>query len=95
MYLVIRLVAELGERADKRRLKVVLCDEDGSELANMEADFEVPHSKQGIRPEMSFILALRNLELEKPGSYEFRLFIDRDQKESLPLVVSQVPEQGA
>lgn len=95
MYLVIRLVAELGEMVEKRRLRVILCDEDGNELANMEADFQVPHSEQGIRPEMSFILVLRNLELDKPGSYEFRLFIDKDQKETLPLVVSQVPEQGA
>ena len=95
MYLVIRLVAELGEMVEKRRLRVILCDEDGNELANMEADFQVPHSEQGIRPEMSFILVLRNLELDKPGSYEFRLFIDEDQKETLPLVVSQVPEQGA
>lgn len=95
MYLVIRLVAELGERADERRLRVVLCDEDGGELANMEADFEVPQSEEGIRPELSFILALRNLELEKPGSYEFILLIDKDRKESLPLVVSQASEQEA
>ena len=95
MYMVIRLVAELGERAEKRRLRVVLCDEDGGELANMEADFEVPQSEQGIRPEMSFILVLRELELAQPGSYEFRLYIDKNQKETLPLMVSQPPEQVA
>ncbi|MCY4009268.1 MAG: hypothetical protein OXG02_06775 [Chloroflexi bacterium] len=93
MYLVIRLVAELGEMADKRRLRVVFCDEDGAELANMEADFEVPLSEQGIRPEMSFILILRELELTKPGSYEFRLYIEKDRKATLPLEVRPIHEQ--
>ena len=95
MYLVIRLVAELGERAEDRSLRVVFCDEDGGEMVNMEADFEVPHSEQGIRPEMSFILVLRELEITKPGSYEFRLYIEKDQKATLPLEVRQVPAQKA
>ena len=93
MYLALRLQAELGEVATERRLRIQLVGEHGLEVANIETDFEVPRNAQGKRPAVHFTLGLQHMVFPEAGIYEFRLFIDRDQKAFLELEIDETGDQ--
>ena len=89
MYLALSLKAELGEIADKRKLRIQLVGERGLEMANIEMDFEVPQSTKGRRPDLKIALGMQNMNFPEPGLYEFRIFIDKDKKAFLELEVTE------
>lgn len=92
MHLVVRLQPAYGEYGDTRQLRIVLVDEDGTELVQVAGDFELPKVKGGERPEFNAVIALRDLVFPHPGKYEFRLYIDKDQKRELPIRLVQIEQ---
>jgi hypothetical protein len=95
MHLIIKLRPDSGEYGIERSLRIVLVDEDGNELFNLENSFSVPMGIASQRPEFNAVLGLRDIKFEKPGTYEFRVFVDKDQKGTFALDVIKVepPQQ--
>lgn len=90
MHLILKLGAELGEFSQSRTVTVKLLDEDGSELLSIPQRIEVPKSSGGRRPEMNFIMELRDVVFQQPGRYDFVILIDNDHKKDLPIYVNQI-----
>jgi hypothetical protein len=95
LYVVIRLVAELGEFDRERLLKIILFDSDAREKwTTGEIPFKVPKPAGGGIGEFHAIIAVQNAEFDKEGRYEYRVFVNDDLKGSIPLdVVKLAPPQ--
>lgn len=85
MCVVIVLKPELGEYGDTRKLRVQLVDEDGNELGQVTGDINIPATQGRQRPEIPIVLNFLTTVFPRPGRYEFRLYVDKEQKGSLPL----------
>lgn len=93
MHLVMKIQPAPSEYGDTRTLRIVLVDEDGNELFQMSGDINIPRVKKGGElPELNAIIAFRDLEFPRAGTYEFRVLIDKDQKAELPLKVAQIQQ---
>jgi hypothetical protein len=92
MFLVVKLQPELGEYGDKRRLRITLNDQDGFEMVNIASDFEVPKSTGRRLPEFNAVVGFRDVEFAKPGRYDFRVFVDKEQKGDFPIDVVQLEQ---
>jgi hypothetical protein len=93
MHLVMRFQPELGEYGDTRKLRIVLVDEDGQELFQVSGDFQIPALQKGqVAPALPIIFGIRDLEFPRPGRYEFRIFVDKEQKDFITLSVSQIEQ---
>jgi hypothetical protein len=86
MYLVIRLVAELGETEQERQLKVVLWDEDGIEKwSTPDIPFKVKATKSGKLSEHNAIIGLQGMEFDKLGTFSFKVYVNGDSKGDIPI----------
>lgn len=92
MHLILKLGAELGEFSQSRTVTVKLLDEDGSEVLSIPQRIDIPKSSGGRRPEMNFIMELRDVVFQKPGRYDFVILIDNDHKKDLPIYVNHVKQ---
>ncbi|MGA2820308.1 MAG: hypothetical protein ABSF61_06605 [Anaerolineales bacterium] len=99
MHLVVKLVPELGESGQTRNLTVKLRDPDGNDMMAASAEIPVPEPQGGARPEINFILGLKDLVFPKAGPYQFVAMIDKDFKGDLPIYIREVeapqPAEGA
>lgn len=92
MYLVVRIVAELGEFNQQRNLVVVLFDEDANEKwRTPNLPFTIPTPDGGRIGEFNAVIGIQMMVFEKPGRYEYRIYIDQDQEGVIPLDVELVP----
>lgn len=87
LYLVMNLVAELGEFDQVRDIKIVLFDEDGKEQLSVVGKADFSSSNAPSAPEVSAALELRDIVFPKPGRYVFVLIVDKDHKASLSIQV--------
>ena len=92
MHLVMKFQPHSGEYGDTRKLRVTLVDEDGNEIVQLSSDVKIPDLKGGQIPELPAIIGFRDLQFEQPGHYEFRIFIDKDQKGDITLVVNHIDQ---
>jgi len=93
MYMVIRLTAGLGEFDQERIMKVILYDEDGNQTwETPDLTVKIGPPKAGRTAEYNAIMGIRDLAFEKPGRYEFRIFLDKDLKGDIPIDVVQYDE---
>jgi Family of unknown function (DUF6941) len=91
LYVVIRLAVELGEFGKERNLSIILYDEDsGERWKSGELKFSVAPPEGGHSVDFHPIVAIQNLEFEKPGRYEFRVFVNDDLKGTIPLDVAKL-----
>src|SRR5689334_1261684 len=96
MHLVVKLAAEPGESNQTRTVTILLLDEDGGELMRVGQEIQVPQGASGRRPEMNFIMELRDLTFQTPGIYEFVVQVDLDTKATLPIyLIQQQPGEPA
>lgn len=92
MHLILKLGVELGETAETRTLSIRFADQDGQELWVFTQNFEVPKTEAGQQPEVNILLELRDFLFPKPGRYEFKVYIDKDYKASLPIDAALTPQ---
>jgi hypothetical protein len=91
MHLVIRLTAELGEFDEERILQVKLLEADGAIVwETPEIRFSVVKPEGGMVGEFTQIIRLQNFGFEKPGRYEYRVFVGKDLKGSIPLDLVEI-----
>jgi hypothetical protein len=85
MYLVFGFKPELGEYGDTRELKINLVYENGEQFFEIPQKIEVPPVSGGQRRDVNGVMSLHNIPFPKQGTYEFRIFLERDQKGALPI----------
>lgn len=90
MHVVVKLRPALGEHNDARRLRLILVDEDGQEVFHLAQDFRIPKATGGSIPEFNAVIGIRDLQFKKPGRYEFRVYVDKEQKGDLAIDVVQL-----
>jgi hypothetical protein len=87
LHLVAKLGTELGEIEQTRDFTVSLLDEDAQPIFDLSGQFEIPKGERGRKPEVNLIFELKDIVFPRPGTYEFVLSIEKDQKEQLSLYV--------
>ena len=88
MHLIVKLRPSPAEYGQTRKLTIKLMDEDGkSELVNFSRDIEIPHPAGKQRFEINQILRLRDIVFPEPGTYQFSVLVDNDEKGTLPIEV--------
>jgi len=85
MYLVVKMRPEFIELGDTRTLTVKFIDEDGHELVSMPRQIRIPDIRGGKRPEINGIFSFNNLEIPRPGFYQFAILLDKDHKGSVSI----------
>ncbi len=91
MHLALKIQPERGEYDEQRTVRVTLVNQDGQTLLGMEAKFMVSRPPDHVEADASIPLGMINVVFQKPGTYEFRIYIDRDQKRTVPFYVVQAP----
>jgi hypothetical protein len=81
------LYIRLTDAEDKYLIRVEFCDENDRKLALFEGiELTVPSRLASI----DFGIQTRDLPIPKPGKYNFDLYFNDQQAESLPLLVEQI-----
>jgi len=89
MHLVVKLDASPAEYDTVRKLTIKLLDETGSqEIVNWSRDIHIPMGSGAERAEINQILRLRDVVFPTPGTYQFSVIVDKDEKETLPITVA-------
>jgi len=88
MHLVIKLRASAAERGQTRKITIKLMDADGKiELVNFSRDIVIPSLVGKQQPGINQILKLRDIVFPEPGTYQFSVLVDNDEKGILPIEV--------
>jgi hypothetical protein len=90
LFLIIKLVPELGEFGQTRELSVRLQDADGKDIMGISNKFTVPTPDGGKKPEVSAIFEIKDLILPKEGPYQFVVLVDKDFKGDLTLYANKI-----
>lgn len=93
MTLVIKLGTGLGEFDEERRLNIKFLDADGKELKRIETPIKIPKPSGGQRPEVNAIIQINEIVFPQPGRYQFSVFVDKDEKGSLPIDVILIEQK--
>jgi hypothetical protein len=92
MYLVTQLVAKASEYGRQFKLEIKLLNEDASQVvAGFSVDPTVPAGGKGLPVTMNFGLKLVNTKFDAPGTYQFSVLVDGDEKGTLAIDVLQDP----
>ena len=95
MYLVVRLVAELGDFDVQHQLRVILQDQDEHAIwETPEITFAMQSPPDGSLGEFTPIIGIQNLQFEQPGRYFFRVLVDKDPKGTVPIEVVQIASEA-
>lgn len=91
MQLVYQLEFEPAETG-KKKIKIVLQDQDAKEIFSASGEIVVPRSAGGGPSVVNQILAFNNLTFRTFGPYEFLLLINDEIKAIIPLQVIRPPQ---
>ncbi len=58
----------------------------------MRSDFLIQPVAEGVQPEFNAVVGIRDLVFPQAGRYEFRLFVDKEQKGDIAIDVVQGPQ---
>lgn len=95
MFLVVMLSPDFPEYGQERKITITLVDGDGKlEVAKITGDIQVPMPVNGQKPEINFIIDLKNIVFPKPGTYQFTVLVDKDYKGSLAIHLEELPNTG-
>ena len=95
MHVIVSLSASPAEYNTTRKLTVKLMDEDGKqEILSWSRDIRVPAGSGMRRLEVNQILRLRDVVFPEPGSYQFSVLVDNDEKGTLPIFLVQREPTG-
>jgi hypothetical protein len=92
LHLVVSLSPQLGEFGDTRLLRIVFLSQDAEQLGEFSSEFEISAQTSGLQPDFKAVIGIQGLEFQEPGAYEFRLYVDKDEKGSALIYVKR-PEE--
>ncbi len=90
--LVAGLTASPAEYGRQRQVTFKLMDEDGQEVLK---ELTIPATPAEGNRNLWFIIRMRDLVFERPGTYQFSLLVDNDEKGSIPLQVRGLSQEDA
>ena len=94
MYLIVVLVAGPAEFREEKTLTVKLINADATqELVNFSVPINVPTATSGRKSEINSILRLRDVIFTDPGTYQFSILVDNDEKATLPIELNKIERQ--
>ena len=82
--LVLRVEARLGEEG-LHPLEIKLADEDGKEIFKLNGQIALQGAQPGRPMTAQTIMDMNNLQLPRPGTYAFEIFIDNHHARSVPI----------
>jgi hypothetical protein len=89
---VLRIVFEAGEIGRKHNLEIQIMDEDGSIIATVGGDMEIPgknpQAPKGWRSSLLTVLNFANLQFPKFGTYNFNILADNFSLKSIPFRIA-------
>jgi hypothetical protein len=96
MYLVARLVPELGELDQEKTLHIELTNNEGVALLTFDGPIAIKRNEAGVRPESNVILRLDDVVFPSEGEYSFHATMAGDDlgNNTLSLTVQQSPRQA-
>ena len=94
MYLVTTYSAGPGEFETKKNTRILLSDEDGSELLAISQELNVPKSrKPGARAFINQMVGLARVKFNNPGDYQISILVENDLKITVPVTVNPPPSE--
>ncbi len=78
--------------AGKKNVQILLQDQEGQELLQMNGEIAVPRLPRGESATINQILLLNNTNFPKFGQYEFRVVINGRLEATIPLTVRKAEE---
>jgi len=94
MFLVAKLSADPSEYGTRKKLAIRLLDKDGKPIASLlEREIEIPSGKGDKVVAIRQILRLTGLVFPQPGTYQFSLLVDNEQKGSQTVKLIQTPKE--
>lgn len=89
MTLFISLSASPAETEEERLFEVRLLDADGNPIRRSFATVTVPESpRPGMRAGLNLNFPLRDVPFPQAGDYSFHIFIEKDEKRTVPFYIS-------
>jgi hypothetical protein len=95
MYVIAQFAAGPAEYGRKFNIEIKLLNEDGAEVVSFSTEAQVPHGVPGQVINMPILLRLVNTAFQEPGTYQFSVLVDGDEKDSLSIQVNQLPASNA
>jgi len=95
MYLVVAFEAGPAEFGSQKHIRIVLLDNDGSEILRLEGEAEVPRpARPGRRAYINQVIGLQGITFERAGGYAFVILVSGEQKTTVSLHVNDPNTQG-
>jgi hypothetical protein len=93
MAVAVKIRAELQDHHDDRKLSIELEDEDSEKLLHISGPFRFPQSGTGRLGEHSTVVELNDLPFQKPGAYNFVVYVDDEQLGRTSVELVQIPQE--
>lgn len=93
MQLVMRFEADISERGQQKELQVLLFDQEGEKLLELNGRITLRDAKPGDLLLFNQVVTLRNIPFQREGDYQFDIYIDGTLKSHVPLKVLVQPSQ--
>ena len=95
MYIVVAIVAELGETTDPRQFVLRILDQEAEEIGRGEGVFNFPEAPTGGVPEINIIIPIIGQVFPKPGEHDVVLLVDGQHVADRRILVNLVehPEE--
>ncbi len=91
MHLVVKFQPSVDECGDTRKIRVVLMNPDQQEMLQLSGDLGIPSARLGQSPpEVVAVLGFTNLEFLEPGTYTFKVFLEKEYKGELEIHLEQM-----
>jgi hypothetical protein len=88
------LTLQRSEATEKHRIRVLVQDDDGQNIAQVDGEFGVapgPDAQPGEQLAMPMILNLSNVGIPRPGVYSVEILLDSQLFRSIPFVAGNTP----
>jgi hypothetical protein len=87
--LVFSVTGDSGDTGKPHDLKIDFVNDDGKSFLKVAGKIQFGQPKPGVKPQANQIININGLLLEKPGTYEFKIIINNEERESIPIEVRQ------
>ena len=84
-----------GTETGEKEIKIALVDEDGRELLSLSGTMGIPLSKNGEPVTVNQIIGFNNTKFPRFGCYEFKIWVDGEPCETVPVAVLQMKRATA
>ena len=93
MQLVMRFEADITERGQQKELQVLLIDQQGEKVLELNGRMTIGDAKPGDLLLFNQVLTFRNIAFKNEGDYQFDIYVDGALKSNVQLKVVAPPDQ--